>query len=43
MPRFGAVPLENGNEPMPLRPPVEEEKRGKKFPADREKELGDGD
>ena len=25
--RFGAVPLENGNKPMPLGPPVLEEKR----------------
>jgi len=43
VPRFGAAPLENGN--MPLGPPVEEEKRGEQFPADRhrEKGLGDGD
>ena len=46
MPRFGAVPLENGNEPMPLGPPPwKKKKRGEQFPADRhrEKGLGDGD
>ena len=45
VPRFGAVPLENGNEPIPLGPPVDEDKRGEQFPAHRhrEKGLGDGD
>ena len=28
---------------MPLGPPVEEEKRGEQFPADREKGLGECD